>query len=177
MKQSSMIERLALPMFVCGVMAMVASATISLGSAASATNPIDYKKVTLSYLSSGYSANDSACGYVQALYSGSSSNSSSFRSQSLGNSSQNKTFECTATFYVVSNVVIPTPKPIPTVTVIYSPQTDTTPRPSNSPTRHPKPTPVATNPVRPTPNVSPTPINRPNWWQRPVPTPTKLPRP
>jgi hypothetical protein len=177
MKYSSMIERLALPMFICGVMAMVASATISLGTSASATNPIDFKKVTLSYLSSGYSNTGSSCGSVQDIYSGNSSNSSSFRSQNLSNSSNNKTFECTATFYVVSNVVIPTPEPIPTVTVIYSPQTDPTPRPSSSPTRHPQPTPKATNPGRPAPYVSPTPRNRPNWWQRPAPTPTKLPRP
>lgn len=172
MANKSMIERLALPMFVCGIIAMVSSAGISLGAAANASSPIEYKKVTLTYLSTGYSANDSACGSTQELYS-SNRSSSSFRARSLSNSSNDKTFECTATFYMVTNVTIPTPKPVPTVTIIHKPQPTSVPRP----TRPSKPTPAPSRSSYPVPTFEPTPGPRPNWWQRPVPTPSKTPRP
>lgn len=172
MATKSMIERLALPMFVCGIIAMVSSAGISLGSAANASSPIEYKKVTLTYLSTGYSTSDSGCGSSQDLYSASRS-SSSFRARNLSNSSSDKTFECTATFYMVTNVTIPTPKPVPTVTIIHKPQPVPVPRPTK--TSRPTPTPSRTS--FPVPTFEPTPVPRPNWWQRPAPTPTKAPRP
>lgn len=175
MANKSMVERLALPMFVCGILGMLASASISLGAAATAFSPIEYKKVTMTYLSSGYSANDSGCGSAQDLYSASRS-SASFRARNLSSTSSDKTFECTATFYVVTNVTIPTPKAVPTVTVIYKPQPGFTPRPTDSPTR-PNPTPTSTNRPNPAPTFAPTPMPRPNWWLRPTPTPTKQPRP
>jgi hypothetical protein len=167
-----MIERLALPMFVCGIIAMISSAGISLGAAANASSPIEYKKVTLTYLSTGYSTSDSGCGSSQDLYSASRS-SSSFRARNLGNSSSDKTFECTATFYMVTNVTIPTPKPVPTVTIIHKPQPTSVPRP----TKTSRPTPTPTRTSFPVPTFEPTPVPRPNWWQRPAPTPTKAPRP
>jgi hypothetical protein len=165
-------------MFVCGIIAMVSSAGISLGAAANASSPIEYKKVTLTYLSSGYSTSDSACGSAQDLYS-SNRSSSSFRARNLSNSSNDKTFECTATFYMVTNVTIPTPKPVPTVTIIHKPQPTSVPRPTqtNRPTQTSKPTPEPTRTSFPVPTFEPTPGPRPNWWQRPVPTPTKAPRP
>ena len=167
-----MIERLALPMFVCGIIAMVSSAGISLGAAANASSPIEYKKVTLTYLSSGYSTSDNYCGSTQDLYSTNRS-SSSFRARNLSNSSSDKTFECTATFYMVTNVTIPTPKPVPTVTIIHKPQPTSIPRPTK--TSRPAPSPTKT--FFPVPTFEPTPGPRPKWWQRPVPTPTKAPRP
>lgn len=167
-----MIERLALPMFVCGIIAMVSSAGISLGAAANASSPIEYKKVTLTYLSTGYSTSDSGCGSSQDLYSASRS-SSSFRARNLSNSSSDRTFECTATFYMVTNVTIPTPKPVPTVTIIHKPQPVPVPRP----TKTSRPTPTPTRTSFPVPTFEPTPVPRPNWWQRPAPTPTKAPRP
>ena len=172
MATKSMIERLALPMFVCGIIAMVSSAGISLGAAANASSPIEYKKVTLTYLSSGYSTSDNYCGSTQDLYSANRS-SSSFRARNLSNSSSDKTFECTATFYVVTNVTIPTPKPVPTVTIIQKPQPIPVPRPPQTS----RPTPSPTKTSFPVPTFEPTPGPRPNWWQRPVPTPTKTPRP
>ncbi len=172
MATKSMIERLALPMFVCGIIAMVSSAGISLGAAANASSPIEYKKVTLTYLSTGYSTSDSGCGSSQDLYSASRS-SSSFRARNLSNSSSDKTFECTATFYMVTNVTIPTPKPVPTVTIIHKPQPTSVPRP----TKTSRPTPTPTRTSFPVPTFEPTPVPRPNWWQRPAPTPTKAPRP
>ena len=172
MATKSMIERLALPMFVCGIIAMVSSAGISLGAAANASSPIEYKKVTLTYLSTGYSTSDSGCGSSQDLYSASRS-SSSFRARNLSNSSSDKTFECTATFYMVTNVTIPTPKPVPTVTIIHKPQPTSVPRP----TKTSRPTPTPTRTSFPVPTFEPTPGPRPKWWQRPVPTPSKTPRP
>jgi hypothetical protein len=109
MANKSMIERLALPMFVCGIIAMVASAGISLGAAANASSPIEYKKVTLTYLSSGYSTSDNYCGSTQDLYSANRS-SSSFRARNLSNSSNDKTFECTATFLYGDQCHDPNPK-------------------------------------------------------------------
>jgi hypothetical protein len=151
---------------------MVSSAGISLGAAANASSPIEYKKVTLTYLSTGYSTSDSGCGSSQDLYSASRS-SSSFRARNLSNSSSDKTFECTATFYMVTNVTIPTPKPVPTVTIIHKPQPTSVPRP----TKTSRPTPTPTRTSFPVPTFEPTPVPRPNWWQRPAPTPTKAPRP
>lgn len=178
MANKSMIERLALPMFVCGIIAMVSSAGISLGAAANASSPIEYKKVTLTYLSSGYSTSDNYCGSTQDLYSANRS-SSSFRARNLSNSSNDKTFECTATFYMVTNVTIPTPKPVPTVTIIHKPQPTSVPRPTLTPrpTQTSRPTPTPTRTSFPVPTFEPTPGPRPNWWQRPVPTPSKAPRP
>jgi hypothetical protein len=172
MATRSTTERLALPMFVSGIIAMVASAGISLGTAASANSPIEYKKVSLTYLSTGYSANDSGCGSAQDMYSASRS-SASFRARNLGNSSSDKTFECTATFYMVTNVSLPNPKPAPTVTVFYKPEEQVTPRP----TKTPRPQPTATNTPFPRPTIKPTPVPQPNWWLRPAPTPSKTPRP
>lgn len=176
MAKKSTVERLALPMFICGILAMAASATISLGASANASSPLELKKVTISYLSSGYSANDSACGSSQDLYSATRTGAS-FRAKSLGNSSNDKTFECTATFYMVTNVTIPNPKPEPTVTVIYKPLPSSAPRPNQQPTRNPSPTPTTSRTPLPRPTFAPTPIPKPNWWQTPKPTPTKTPRP
>jgi hypothetical protein len=176
MAKKSMIERLALPMFICGVLAMASSATISLGASANASSPLELKKVTLTYLSNGYSANDSGCGSAQDVYS-SNRTGASFNARNMGNSSSYKTFECTATFYMVTNVTIPTPKPAPTVTVIYKPQPVITAAPTPNPTIHPTPKPTATRTPNPRPTIAPTPVNKPNWWQRPAPTPTKQPRP
>jgi hypothetical protein len=176
MAKKSMIERLALPMFICGVIAMVSSATISLGASANASSPLELKRVTLTYLSSGYSANDSGCGSAQDIYT-SNRTDASFRARSMGNSNNDKTFECTATFYMVTNVTIPNPKPVPTVTVIYKPQPSNSPTPTQYPTRYPTPKPTVTRTPNPQPTIAPTPVTRPNWWQRPTPTPTKQPRP
>ncbi len=186
MAAKKMTERLALPMFVCGIIAMVSSAGVSLGASANATSPIEYEKVTMTYLSSGYSASDSTCGSTQDVYSG-SSKYSSFRSKNLRTSGSDQTFLCTATFYVVTNVTIPTPKPVPTVTVIYSPEPTARPRPTATiyvtpsaeprPTRSPRPTPSATRSPRPTPSyfISPSPKPKPSLYI-PAPTPTKSPR-
>ena len=193
MATKKMTERLALPMFVCGIIAMVSSAGVSLGASANATSPVEYEKVTMTYLSSGYSASDSTCGSTQDVYYGGSNKYSSFRSKNLRSSGNDQTFLCTATFYVVTNVNIPTPKPIPTITVIQSPQQSATPRPTRTiyvtPTESPRPRPTqsvvptqsprptATRSPRPTPTyfVSPTPRPRPSLYI-PAPTPTKPPR-
>ncbi len=172
MATKSVIERLALPMFVCGIIAMVSSAGLSLGAAANASSTIEYKKVTLTYLSTGYSTSDSGCGSSQDLYSASRS-SASFRAKGLRNSSFDKTFECTATFYIVTNVAIATPKPVPTVTIIQNPQ----PVPVPKPTKTSRPNPTPTRTLFPVPTFEPSPVPRPIWWLRPVPTPTKTPRP
>lgn len=193
MAKKSMIERLALPMFVCGIIAMVSSATISLGTQAVATSPIEFQKVTMKYLSSDYSVSGSACGSAQDLYSSNRSRPS-FSARNLSSSSSNKTFECTATFYVVTNVSIPTPKPVPTITIIERPQPVVSPKPTRYPTprptvyptsyptptvyptRYPSPTPTATR--RPAPTFVPTPAPSQDWWRNPTPapTPTKVPR-
>ncbi len=161
MAKSSMIEKLALPMFISGVLAMLASASLSVTASANAASPVQYRKVTLNYLSSGYSASDSNCGSYQDIYSSSSWNSPSFRAKSLSRSNSEEQFICSVTLYVVSDVDIPTPKPVPTVTVIYRPE------PTKPPTFRPTPTKK--------PTASPTP--RPTWWQLPTPTPNKTPRP
>jgi hypothetical protein len=171
MPKRNMLERLALPMFIVGVLAMVASATVSLSATANATSPVEYKKVTLTYLSSGYSANDSGCGSAQDIYSSNSWNNPSFRARYSSGSNSDKTFLCTATFYMVSDVKIPTPQPIPTVTVIYQPTSSPSPRPTVYPSQSPKPTPWPTFTHRPTP------VPMPTWWIRPKPTPSKSPRP
>ena len=161
MAKSSMIERLALPMFITGVLAMLASATITVSATANASSPVSYQKMTLNYVSSGYSASDSYCGSSQETYSSNSWNSASFRAKNLSSSSSEKQFLCSVTVYVVSDVEIPTPKPVPTVTVIYRPE------PTQQPT------------IRPTPSKKPTatPKPRPTWWNQPTPTPIKTPRP
>lgn len=173
MPKRNMLERLALPMFIVGVLAMVASATVSLSATANATSPVEYKKVTLTYLSSGYSANDSGCGSAQDIYSSSSWNEPSFRARYSNGSNSEKTFLCTATFYMVTDLTLPTPQPIPTVTVIYQPTSSPSPspRPTIYPTRNPKPAPTPTFSPRPTP------VPMPTWWIRPKPTPSKSPRP
>ena len=190
MAAKKMTERLALPMFVCGIIAMVSSAGVSLGASANATSPIEYEKVTMTYLSSGYSASDSTCGSTQDVYS-SSSKYSSFRSKNLRSSSNDEAFLCTATFYVVTNVTIPTPKPIPTITVIQSPQQTVTPKPTKTiyvtptasprptsspmPSKSPKPAPSASWTPRPTQTYFPSPKPKPSLFI-PAPTPTKSPK-
>jgi hypothetical protein len=180
MRKRSSFETLAVPMFVSGILAMLASAFISLGATASATSPVQHKKITLTYLSSGYSANDGGCGSAQDHYS--SWNMTSFRAKySSGNSSNNdKTFLCTATFYVVDDVQIPTPEPVPTVTIIYRPTSQPTPTysPTTRPTRTPRPTPTPTRTSRPNPTFTPifTPSPRPTFPIRPTLTPTRAPR-
>ena len=190
MVAKKMTERLALPMFVCGIIAMISSAGVSLGASATATSPIEYEKVTMTYLSSGYSASDSTCGSTQDVYSG-SSKYSSFRSKNLRTSGNAEAFLCTATFYVVTNVDIPTPKPIPTITVIQSPQQSATPRPTRTiyvtptsspsptyeprPTNSPRPFPTSTGNPRPTPSFFQSPTPRPSLFI-PAPTPTKSPK-
>jgi hypothetical protein len=179
MSKRSSLEKLAVPMFVSGILAMLASAFISLGSAASANSPVEYKKVTLTYLSSGYSANDSSCGSAQDYYG--SWNMPSFRAKSSSGSNNDKTFLCTSTFYVVSDVQLPTPQPVPTVTVIYRQSIDPTPtfRPTPNPTRTPRPTPLPTTTTRPTPTFTPifTPTPRPTLPIHPLSPPTRAPRP
>jgi hypothetical protein len=190
MAAKKMTERLALPMFVCGIIAMVSSAGVSLGASATATSPVEYEKVTMTYLSSGYSASDSTCGSTSNVYYG-SSKYSSFRSKNLRTSGNDQAFLCTATFYVVTNVNIPTPKPIPTITVIQSPQQSATPRPTRTiyvtptatprptyeprPTKSPRPTPTATRSPRPTPSYFQSPTPKPSLFI-PAPTPTKSPK-
>lgn len=161
MAKSSMIEKLALPMFISGVLAMMASASVSLSATANASSPVQYRKVTLNYLSSGYSASDSNCGSYQDIYSSSSWSSPSFRAKSPSRSNSEEQFVCSVTLFVVSDVKIPTPKPVPTVTVIYRPE------PTERPTVRPTPTQK--------PSISPKP--RPTWWNQPTPTPNKTPRP
>jgi hypothetical protein len=156
-----MLEKLALPMFITGVFAMLASATITVNSSAVAKNPVEYRKVTLNYLSSGYSSSDSSCGSYQDLYSSSTFNYPTFRSKSSSSSNSEKQFLCTVTLYVVTGVEMPNPKPNPTVTVIYRPE------PTNQPPFDPRPTQKPTK----------TPTPKPTWWVLPNPTPTKTPRP
>jgi hypothetical protein len=178
MSKRSNLERLALPMFISGILAMLASAFISLGATASASSPVEYKKVTLSYLSSGYSANDSSCGSAQDYYG--SWSMPSFRAKySYGNSNNEKTFLCTSTFYVVSDVQIPTPKPVPTVTIIYRPTSEPTPTQTYRPTPRPTnyPTPVPTFTPRPTYRPIFTPTPRPTMPIWPTTAPTRAPRP
>lgn len=181
MSKRSSLEKLAIPMFVSGIIAMLASAFISLGTTASATSPVQYKKITLTYLSSGYSSSDSGCGSAQDYYG--SWNVPSFRAKYSGSSSSNndKTFLCTSTFYVVDDVQIPAPQPVPTVTIIYKPTSEPTPtyNPNPGPTRTPRPTPLPTFTSRPTPSFTPifTPSPRPTFPIRPTPTPTRAPRP
>ena len=184
MAAKKMTERLALPMFVCGIIAMISSAGVSLGVSANATSPIEYKKVTMTYLSSDFSAMDSSCGSAQDLYYGNGSNAS-FRAKSLRTNSSDKTFLCTASFYVVTNVTIPTPKPLPTITVKYTPAPSASPRPTKTiyvtPTQTPRPRPTQssrpTQSPKPTPTrfVSPTPKPRPSVFT-PRPSPTSAPR-
>ncbi|MEY2815826.1 MAG: hypothetical protein RJA78_402 [Actinomycetota bacterium] len=163
MSKRSTIEKLAVPMFVSGILAMIGSAFISLGAAANATSPVQYKQVTITYLSSGYSASDSSCGSSQNYYGYSTRDS--FRAKYSNSSSNQKTFLCTATVYVVDEVTIPTPKPVPTVTLIYEKPIHPTPTYTPRPTGTPKPT----NTPRPTPSYTPT--------QSPKPVPTVTPRP
>lgn len=174
MSKRSKIEKLAVPMFVSGILAMLGSTFISLGAAANATSPVQYKQVTMTYLSSGYSASDSNCGSAQSYYGYSTRDN--FRAKYSNSSSSQKTFLCTATLYVVDEVTIPTPKPVPTVTVIYekparptptytySPRPTRTPKPTPSYTPSPTPTPVPTFAPRPTPSFRPifTPSPRPS---------------
>jgi hypothetical protein len=167
MSNRSTFEKLALPMFISGIIAMVASAFISLGATASATSPVQYKKITLTYLSSGYSSSDSGCGSAQDYYGSWSMPSFRAKYSSNSNSNNDKTFLCTATLYVVDDVEIPTPQPVPTVTVIYRP------------TKTPKSTPTPTYTSRPIHTFKPifTPSPRPTFPIRPTLTPTKAPRP
>lgn len=173
MEKKSKIEKLAVPMFLAGLIGMLASASLSLGSAALARNPVEYKKVTLTYLSTGYSASDSSCGSYSDLYSASSFNDPTFRARSTSSSNSDKPFTCTVTLYVVTNVDLPTPKPAPTVTIIYKTGAPSVPyvTPTVSPTIRPShsPTPTATR--------TPTPTPQSTWWIRPTPIPTKSPRP
>ena len=171
MANRNMLERLALPMFIVGVLAMVASATVSLSATATANSPVEYKRVTLTYLTSGYSNSDSSCGGVTSMYSSAGTNYPSFRAKYSNSSSGDKTFLCTATFYMVSDVTIPSPQPMPTITVSYRPTPGQSTEPTVSPTKSPKPTP------RPTFSPISTPTPMPTWWIRPKPTPSKSTRP
>jgi hypothetical protein len=179
MSKRSTLEKLAIPMFICGILAMLASTFISLGATASANSPVQYKKITINYLSSGYSSNDSACGSAQDYYG--SWNQPSFRSKYSNSSNNDKTFLCTGTFYVVSDVQIPTPQPVPTVTVIYKPNPAPTPtyRPTSDPVWTPQPTPMPTLNPRPIPSFTPifTPTPRPTMPIWPTTLPTRAPRP
>lgn len=175
MSKRSKIDKLAVPMFVSGLLAMLGSAFISLGAAASATSPVQYKKVTMTYLSSGYSSSDSTCGDTQSYYGYSTRDS--FRAKSSSSSSNEKTFLCTATLYVVDEVTIPTPKPVPTVTVIYEQPVRPIPTHTPRPSRTPKPTPTYSQ--TPTPTFTPTPIPtitpKPNPNFTPIFTPSPRP--
>jgi len=171
MSKRSTIEKLAVPMFVSGILAMVGSTFISLGAAANATSPVQYKQVTMTYLSSGYSSSDSNCGSSQNYYGYSTRDS--FRSKYSSSSSNQKTFLCTATVYVVDEVTIPTPKPVPTVTVIYEKPIHPTPTYTPRPTGTPKPT----GTPRPTPTYTPTPTATPTPSPTFTPTPTPSYRP
>lgn len=181
MSKRSSLEKLSVPMFVTGIITMLASAFISLGATASATSPVQYKKITLTYLSSGYSSSDSGCGSAQDYYG--SRNTPSFRAKYSSSSSSNndKTFLCTSTFYVVDDVQIPTPEPMPTVTIIYRPTSTPTPsyRPTSLPTSTPRPTPTPTHTARPIPSFTPifTSTPRPTFPIRPTLSPTRAPRP
>ena len=171
MTNRNMLERLAMPMFIVGVLAMVASATVSISATAQASSPVEYKRVTLTYLSSGYSPSDSTCGGVSDMYSSASTSYPSFRAKYSNGSSSDKTFLCTATFYMVSDVKIPSPQPMPTITVSYRPSPVQSPEPIVYPTKAPKPSP------KPTFSPNPTPVPMPTWWIKPKPTPSKSPRP
>ena len=173
MSKRSTIEKLAVPMFVSGILAMLGSTFISLGAAANATSPVKYKQVTMTYLSSGYSSSDSNCGSTQSYYGYSTRDY--FRSKSSNSSSSQKTFLCTATLYVVDQVDIPTPKPVPTVTIIYEKPVRPTPTYTYTPTptRTPRPTPTYT--PAPTPTPIPTFTPRPNPTFTPIFTPSPRP--
>jgi hypothetical protein len=166
MTKRSTIEKLAVPMFVSGILAMLGSTFISLGAAANATSPVQYKQVTMTYLSSGYNASDSNCGSAQSYYGYSTRDS--FRAKYSNSSSNQKTFLCTATVYVVDEVTIPTPKPVPTVTVIYERPVRPTPTYTPRPTGNPRPTPTYT----PAPTFTPTPV--PTVAPRPTPSFTPI---
>ncbi|NDC49095.1 MAG: hypothetical protein EBZ61_08480 [Micrococcales bacterium] len=164
MAKKSTLEKLALPMFFSGIMAMLACTTLNLNAPAQATSPVQYKKVTLTYLASGNYASESNCGSYSNLYSSSAFNDPTFRARTVSNYDKDGQITCSVTLYVVTNVEIPTPKPVPTVTVIYKNS------PSATPTYRPT--------VRPTPTISPTktPEPVPSWWSWPTPLPTKAPR-
>ena len=172
MSNKSMLEKLALPMFATGVLAMILSASISVSATANASDPVAYKKVTLNYLSSGYSANSSSCGSYQDSYGNPIWNTPSFSARDSSNSTNQKLFLCQATVYVVTGVQMPTPTPVPTVTVIYK-----TASPAPSPAWSPKPTykPQPTTSPKPNPTFRPTysPSPMPTRYYKPVPTPSK----
>ncbi len=161
MANQSKLEKLAVPMFIAGLLSMLFSAGMTVTNSAKASSPVEYKKVTLTYLTNGSYASDSFCGSSSNSYSSGSWNDPSFRSRSLSGYGSDKQILCTATLYVVTNVEIPTPKPVPTVTVIYRPS------PSATPTYHPTGHPVPT--YRPT--ATPTPL--PTRWIHPTPLPTR----
>ena len=164
MAKKSTIEKLALPMFFSGILAMLACTTLNLNAAAQATSPVQYKKVTLTYLAAGNYASESNCGSFSNLYGSTAFNDPTFRARNVSSSNNDGQITCTVTLYVVTNVEIPTPKPVPTVTVIYKPSPTTTP--TNHPTTHPTPT--------TSPSKTPTPL--PTWGTWPTPLPTKTPR-
>ena len=164
MNKKSMLEKLALPMFATGVLAMIISASISVSASASASNPVSYKKITLNYLASGYSSSSSSCGGYQQSYGSNVWNSPEFDARDVSNSMNQKFIICQATLYVVTDVQMPTPAP--TVTVIYKNGTSSptaSPRPTYTPTYYPTPTPT----VQPT--VTPKPY--PTWLIYPSATP------
>ena len=168
MSKKSVLEKLALPMFATGTLAMILSASITVSATANASSPVEYKKVTISYLSSGYSSSSSGCGSYQDLYNSNSWNTPTFTARDLPSSNNQKFFTCQATIYVVTGVQMPTPSPVPTVTIIYK---------TSPPTSNPRPTytPGPTNTPRPTPSATPTrtPYPVPSWYYKPGPTPTK----
>jgi hypothetical protein len=164
MTKKHILEKLAFPMFAAGTLAMILAASISVSAAASASDPVTYKKVTLNYLSSGYSGNSSSCGNYQDSYGSSAWNTPSFSGRDSSNSLNQKQIMCQVTLYVVTGVQIPSPSPAPTVTVIYKSAPTSNPQPSRTetPTSEPKPT--------PTPVIRPTRI--PIWPFIPTPAPT-----
>lgn len=164
MSNKSMIEKLALPMFATGILAMIIAASISVSATAIASAPVSYKKVTLNYIASGYSGSSSSCGSYQDSYSSSVWNTPSFSARDSSNSLNQKLITCQATLYVVTGVELPKLTPMPTVTVIYKNAPSSTPRPTSTWA----PTPIPT--VQPT--AKPIPV--PTWLY--VPTATPKPR-
>jgi len=164
MAKKSTIEKLALPMFFSGIMAMLACTTLNLNAAAQATSPVEYKKITLNYLASGNYASESSCGNSSNMYSSTAFNDPTFRARTISSYDKSGQITCSVTLYVVTGVDIPTPKPVPTVTVIYKP--GLAPTPTYRPTVYPTPT--------FSPTKTPQPI--PSWWTWPTPLPTKAPR-
>jgi hypothetical protein len=158
-----MIEKLALPMFATGILAMIIAASISVSATAVASAPVSYKKVTLNYISSGYSGSSSSCGSYQDSYSSSVWNTPSFSARDSSNSLNQKLITCQATLYVVTGVELPKPTPMPTVTVIYKNSPSSTPRPTTTPTWAPTPMPTVQ------PSVTPMPV--PTWLYFPTATP------